>query len=60
MPLTYMQKNKLKQLSLEEGGVFCMGGNHKATPTPTIVIGLGGLGGETLNLLKKKMLRDLG
>lgn len=60
MPLTPRQKEKLKELELEKGGVAFASAKSAATPNPTVVISLGGLGGKTLNVLKGKFKREIG
>ena len=56
--LTYEQRKNLKKLSVPHGGDTTH--ERKATPTstPTIVIGLGGLGCQTVNELKGKFHRE--
>ncbi|MCD7884710.1 MAG: tubulin-like doman-containing protein [Lachnospiraceae bacterium] len=58
--LTGNQKERLARLSLEKGGVAFVNRGMHANPNPTLVVSLGGLGGDTLNMLKGKMLRQLG
>ena len=54
------QKKKLEDLSLRKGGVAFVGKQAMPTPVPTILISLGGLGGETLNVLKRKVEESIG
>ena len=58
--LMYEQRENLKKLSVPHGGATTH--ERKATPTstPTIVIGLGGLGCQTVNMLKGKFHREYG
>lgn len=60
MALSPAQKEKLKDLELERGGVAFVSEKSSVTPNPTIVISLGGLGGKTLNALKGKFIREIG
>ena len=60
MPLSPIQKEKLKALELERGGVAFVSEKSSGTPTPTVVISLGGLGAKTLNALKGKFIREIG
>lgn len=60
MALSPIQKEKLKALELERGGVAFVSEKSSGTPTPTVVISLGGLGGKTLNALKGKFTREIG
>lgn len=60
MALSPMQKEKLRDLELEKGGVAFVSEKSAVTPIPTIVISLGGLGAKTLNTLKGKFVREIG
>ena len=60
MALTAEQKKKLEKLSIDNEGLSFVKKSMKATKVPTVVIGLGGMGCETLNILKKKVIKDLG
>ena len=60
MALSEEQREKLKELELKRGGVAFAGEKTSATPVPTVVIGLGGLGVKTLNMLKGKFSRQIG
>lgn len=60
MALSTEQKQKLEKLSIKNEGLAFVKRGVKPTPTATVIISLGGLGGDTLNQLKKKMLKNLG
>lgn len=60
MPLSSDQKKKLEKLSIDQEGVAFVGQRAKATTYPTIVMSLGGLGGEALGQLKKKFVKEVG
>lgn len=60
MALSPAQKEKLKELELERGGVAFVSEKSTVTPTPTIIISLGGLGAKTINTLKGKFVREIG
>ena len=60
MALSPDQKQKLAKLSIDNEGISFVEKSLKGTPLPTIVISLGGLGGETLNILKKKFIKNIG
>ena len=61
MSLTRDQKRKLEKLSIDKEGVsFVYKHTDRETTVPTIVISLGGLGGETLNILKGKITKNIG
>ena len=60
MALTAEQRKKLEKLSIENEGLSFVKKSLKATKVPTIVIGLGGMGCETLNILKGKVKKNLG
>lgn len=47
-------KRQMRKVSMREGGIFRNPGAG-ITKIPTVVISLGGLGGKTLNMLKRKM-----
>ena len=57
MALSPTKKEKLRDLELERGGVAFVSERSSATPTPTVIISLGGLGGQSLNALKGKFIR---
>ncbi|MBP3295924.1 MAG: hypothetical protein J6M27_05025, partial [Lachnospiraceae bacterium] len=60
MALTPEQKQKLENLELMKEGVsFALKARAEETQTPTLVISLGGLGGTTLNELKRKVSHGL-
>lgn len=51
---------KLKMLSAKNGGsIVEILSKTDATQTPTLIIGLGGLGGQTVNLIKKKYIENI-
>lgn len=52
-------KRQMRKVSMKEGGIFRNPGAG-ITKIPTVVISLGGLGGKTLNMLKRKMLEAYG
>lgn len=60
MALSTEQKQKLEKLSIKNEGLAFVKKGAKPTPTATVIISLGGLGGDTINQLKKKMLKNLG
>lgn len=60
MALSASQKEKLKALEVERGGVAFASKRSQVKPNPTIVISLGGLGGKTLNILKGKFAKEIG
>ena len=60
MALSPTKKEKLKELELERGGVAFVSERSSVTPTPTVIISLGGLGAKTLNALKGKFTRQNG
>lgn len=60
MALSEARKAKLKELELTRGGVAFVSERSRVTPTPTIIISLGGLGGRTLNVLKGKFRSKIG
>ncbi len=60
MALSADQKQKLAKLSIENEGISFVEKSLAGTPLPTIVISLGGIGGETLNILKQKFLKNIG
>ena len=60
MALSPTKKEKLRDLELERGGVAFVSERSSATPTPTVIISLGGLGGQSLNALKGKFIRQIG
>lgn len=60
MALSASQKEKLKALEVERGGVAFATTRSQVKPNPTIVISLGGLGGKTLNILKGKFEKEIG
>lgn len=60
MALSPTKKEKLRELELERGGVAFVSERSSVTPTPTVVISLGGLGAKTLNALKGKFTREIG
>lgn len=60
MALSPTKKEKLRDLELERGGVAFVSERSSVTPTPTVIISLGGLGGQTLNALKGKFIRQIG
>lgn len=60
MPLSAEQKKKLEKLSIQKEGLDFVHRSTRATSVPTIIISLGGLGGETLNILKGKFIRNVG
>ena len=60
MALTAEQRKKLEKLSINNEGLSFVEKSMKATPVPTIVIALGGIGCETLNILKGKVIKNLG
>lgn len=52
--------SKLKMLSAKNGGsIIDLLSKAEASKTPTIIVGLGGLGGETVNLIKKKYIENI-
>ena len=55
-----IKKEKLRELELKRGGAAFASQRSSVTPTPTIVVSLGGLGGQTLNVLKGKFIRQIG
>lgn len=56
--LTEMQQKNLANLDLEYGsGIFKENTRVKSVNQPTVIISLGGLGGKTLNSLKRQILR---
>lgn len=58
MGLTFEQRKKIECLSSEkEGAVFLK--PAAAASTAAVVIGLGGLGGTTVNELKRKVLKEI-
>ena len=59
MALTVEQKRKLHKLSISNEGLFSDEKNLKGTLNPTIVIGIGGLGCMTLDILKKKLIMNI-
>ena len=60
MPLSQNKKEKLKDLELNKSGVAFVSEKSHVKPTPTIIIGLGGLGNKTVNMLKGKFEREIG
>ena len=60
MALSAWQKKELEKLSVEKEGIAFAGKKAKATPNPTIVLGLGGLGCEALAELKRKFRKEVG
>ena len=60
MALSADQKKKLEKLSIENEGVAFVGKKAKATTNPTIVLSLGGIGGEALGELKRKFRKEVG
>ncbi len=60
MALSPTKKEKLKELELERGGVAFVSDRSSVTPTPTVIVSLGGLGAKTLNALKGKFIRQIG
>ena len=49
--------DNLRRLEAKNGGsVLDLFRKAKATQTPTLIVGLGGLGGRTLNRIKKKYI----
>ena len=60
MALSPTKKEKLRELELERGGVAFVSERSSVTPTPTVIISLGGLGAKTLNALKGKFTRQIG
>ena len=60
MTLSPTKKEKLRELELERGGVAFVSKRSSVTPTPTVIISLGGLGAKTLNVLKGKFSRQIG
>ena len=60
MELSTAKKEKLRDLELKRGGVAFVSEKSSVTSTPTIIIGLGGLGAKTLNALKGKFTRQIG
>lgn len=59
MPLTYLQEEKMQELSLEGQGILGRSHRNKASVEPTLIISLGGLGGKTLNEIKKRAERTI-
>ena len=57
MTLTSEQKRELAKISISNEGLFYAEESSKGALNPAIVIGLGGLGCETLNTLKKKFCK---
>lgn len=52
--------SKLKMLSAKNGGsIIDLISKADASKTPTIIVGLGGLGGKTVNLIKKKYIENI-
>lgn len=52
--------SKLKMLSAKNGGsIIDLLSKADASKTPTIIVGLGGLGGKTVNLIKKKYIENI-
>ena len=58
--LSERKKEKLKDLELQRGGTAFTHDRSKATPVPTVVFSLGGLGGRALNMLKGKFVQKVG
>lgn len=60
MALSQSRKDKLKDLELNKRGVAFVTEKSHVKPTPTVIIGLGGLGNKTVNMLKGKFEREIG
>ncbi len=60
MALSQIKKEKLKDLELNKSGVAFVSEKSHVKPNPTIILGLGGLGSKTVNMLKGKFEREIG